>query len=147
MLGLPSHITLLYPFMPLETASPEHLSQLAHIFDHTPSIRFVLSEVGWFDQRVLYLRPDVADQFVDLTAAIVKEFPEFPPYGGAFDEVLPHLTVLEDAPIEQMKDAERRIRRKVPIKGVATEVWLVHAEQSSGRCHVVRRFPLRRGTR
>ena len=79
MLGLPSHITLLYPFMPLETASPEHLSQLAHIFDHTPSIRFVLSEVGWFDQRVLYLRPDVADQFVDLTAAIVKEFPEFPP--------------------------------------------------------------------
>jgi hypothetical protein len=42
---------------------------------------------------VTYLAPEPAATFRRLTSELHKLFPEFPPYGGAFDEIVPHLTV------------------------------------------------------
>ena len=44
---------------------------------------------------MVYLAPEPAAPFVALTEAVGAEFPGFPPYGGAFDEVVPHLTISE----------------------------------------------------
>ena len=41
----------------------------------------------------LYLVPEPDEPFILLTEAIVREFPEYPPYGGKFTEIVPHLTV------------------------------------------------------
>jgi hypothetical protein len=50
---------------------------------------------------VLYLVPEPADPFLALTKACAARFPDFPPYGGTYDEVVPHLTVVdrEEAPV------------------------------------------------
>ncbi len=46
---------------------------------------------------VVYLAPEPADRFSRLIDDLVAAFPHHPPYGGAFDEVIPHLTITEAA--------------------------------------------------
>src|SRR6266704_7013965 len=40
-----------------------------------------------------YLAPQPAQPLRALTAAVTETWPQTPPYGGMFDEVVPHLTV------------------------------------------------------
>ncbi len=56
---------------------------------------------------VVYLAPRPAEPFTRLTGAIAARYPDFPPYGGAFDVVIPHLTVVEsdEAPLEAIAAA------------------------------------------
>ena len=44
--------------------------------------------------RVLYLAPEPAAPFVELTQAIAARWPDHQPYGGEFDSVVPHVTVV-----------------------------------------------------
>ena len=53
-------------------------------------------EVGRFP-TVVYLAPEPSEPFDRLTEAIDARFPDFPPYAGAFDGVIPHLTITESA--------------------------------------------------
>ena len=46
---------------------------------------------------VVYLAPEPAGPVLRLTAAVVAQFPDYPPYEGAFDVVIPHLTLVESA--------------------------------------------------
>ena len=39
--------------------------------------------------------PEPAEPFIALTEAIAARWPDYPPYDGAFDEVIPHLTIVE----------------------------------------------------
>jgi len=32
---------------------------------------------------------------IEITEALAEAFPEYPPYGGEFDEVVPHVTVAQ----------------------------------------------------
>ena len=51
-------------------------------------------------------------------------FPEFPPYGGAFDDVVPHLSV----PLLDGEDTETlraELERRLPIEAVAHTATLV----------------------
>jgi hypothetical protein len=47
-----------------------------------------------------------------------SSWPECPPYGGVYDEQVPHLTITETAPPEQIAAARRALRRR----GVAGRV-------------------------
>ncbi len=56
--------------------------------------------VGRFDDGTTYLEPQPLEPFRQMTSAFVAAFPDCPPYGGAFPEPHPHLTVgarLDDA--------------------------------------------------
>jgi len=68
----------------------------------------------------------------DLIAAVEQRWPEYPPYEGAFDEPIPHLTVSE-TPIE--------LNPQLPIASRAHEVTLIE-QAADGRWAVRRRFPL-----
>jgi hypothetical protein len=107
----------------------------------------MLARPGWFSQRVLYLAPTPAAPFEELTSAVSASFPEYPPYGGAFDDVVPHLTIGEGAPRWRLRRAERQVVARLPIRASATEVWLMSAEAVRGKesWQVVKRFPLGRG--
>ena len=48
---------------------------------------------GSFPDGVLYLAPEPAEPFGALTEAFAAAWPEYPPYGGSFTDVVPHLTV------------------------------------------------------
>ncbi len=43
--------------------------------------------------HVTVLFPAPAEPFVALTEAVVERFPSFPPYGGRYASIIPHLTV------------------------------------------------------
>ena len=50
---------------------------------------------SWFGEDVLYLAPRPDGPFRALTRAVCAAFPGYLPYGGAFADTIPHLTVGE----------------------------------------------------
>ena len=92
--GVPAHITLLYPFVPTEKVDDELLSQLRDLFGSEEAITFELPRVARFPE-VAWLAPEPTEPFKALTDLITARFPDYPPYEGAHDVVIPHLTVAE----------------------------------------------------
>ncbi|AJC19846.1 2'-5' RNA ligase family protein [Pandoraea pulmonicola] len=131
--GVPAHITVLYPFMAPEHITPSVLSQAHRVFSSIPAFSFRLDAVGCFDKRVVFLRPAVPDPFVALTTAIAGEFPDYPPFGGRHSEIVPHLTVsVEPDVVDPVSSAlHRRLQGAVGIESRCTHITLL--ENSSGR--------------
>jgi 2'-5' RNA ligase len=94
--GVPAHVTLLYPFVPAAELRPSVRRDLAEIAATVEPFDVVFAEVGRFP-GVVYLAPEPRDRFSALTEAIARRFPAYQPYDGAFDEVIPHLTLAESA--------------------------------------------------
>jgi 2'-5' RNA ligase len=142
-LGMPAHITVLYPFAPPASMSSSFTEELGAVLEGFEAFEFTLSDVGWFDDRVMYLAPNPRAPFVELTVEISKAFPDYPPYRGAFSEVVPHLTVGEGGWPTRMRRAARRLERVLPIAAEAHEVLLM-APDGVGHWGVHRAFPLGR---
>jgi 2'-5' RNA ligase len=96
--GVPAHVTVLFPFMPVAELRPPVRRALAEIVARVEPFDVRFATVGRFP-GALYLVPDPAGPFVALTEAIATRFPEYQPYEGAFDEVIPHLTLVESATV------------------------------------------------
>ena len=91
-MGIPPHVTLLHPFVPAEAVDGEVLAELERLFAATPQFAVTFSEVrSWPGMR--YLAPDPPEPFSRLTEAIVERWPDYPPYEGIHETVIPHLTV------------------------------------------------------
>lgn len=121
----PAHVTVLFPFIAPAQITDAVIEQLGGLFGRYHGFEFTLSEVRWFDDRVVYLAPDPAAPFKELTAAVTAAFPEYPPYEGAFDEVIPHVCVGRDSRKVLMQIAGWLVKRHLPITGAVTEVWLM----------------------
>src|SRR5690606_26097675 len=91
-LGVPAHISILVPSMDPAHITPAVLAKAQAALMEIPSFEFELPRVGRFPTTT-YLAPEPSEPFVAMTAALVRAFPEFPPYGGEHAEVIPHLTV------------------------------------------------------
>jgi len=132
-LGVPAHITLLVPFMDPALITDEVLDRARRVLQRTAPFSFVLGKVGRFPETA-YLAPEPAAPFIEMTRALVKAFPEFPPYDGAHDDIVPHLSVAhgnaqhaEEAAIE----LQARLLASGPVQARCTEVVLI--ENASGR--------------
>jgi len=137
--GVPAHITLLYPFAPTEKVDDELLRALRDLFAPQPQITFELTRLARFPE-VAWLAPEPSEPFAGLTHLIVARFPEYPPYEGVHDEVIPHLTVAEGG-IEIQDRVEAALAGHLPISAHATDVaWLF--EDDEGLWHEAHRFPL-----
>jgi hypothetical protein len=79
---------------------------------------------------------------VALTTAVASLFPAYPPYEGAYDSVVPHMTVGEGARPWRMRRGARALAKVLPIECSADAVWWM-APGIEGRWVVNRRFPLR----
>src|SRR5205085_2386586 len=90
---VPGHITLLAPFLPEDQLDDGTWETLGEFFADITPFSFELTDVCEFPSGVTYLAPEPAATFRRLTSELHRLFPEFPPYGGAFDEIVPHLTV------------------------------------------------------
>ena len=91
-LGVPAHITILFPFMEAAQISDAVLERAAQAIRGVPCFAFQFSSVGRFPE-VAYLAPQPTAPFVELAKALAAAFPEFPPYEGRHATVVPHLTV------------------------------------------------------
>ena len=137
-LDVPPHVTILYPFLPPAALGPSVRRELATIARaHDPfEIRF--TAVGRFP-GLLYLAPEPADPFIALTEACARRFPDYPPYGGAHDEIVPHLTVIEgDDPAE---DVAPRLEAALPF-AVRVRAMEVITPSASGPWRLRWRLPL-----
>lgn len=140
--GLPAHVTVVYPFAPTPV-NDDMVVALSSLCGEIAAFTYELADVGWFDDRVLYLAPRPSEPFVDLTERVVRSFPAYPPYSGAFTTVVPHLTVAEGAPPRTMARAGERLRRRLPFSGVASEVWLMSEGPAGTSWTLEHVFPLR----
>ena len=143
--GVPAHITILYPFIPPDKITPEVLADLWEVFAQFAAFEFTLTETRRFPS-VLYLAPSPAEPFKALTQAVVASYPEYPPYGGEYADVTPHLTIADKLEAGQLDDFEREFinqhNAQLPVKAKANEVWLI--ENTSGRWEVRETFELSR---
>jgi 2'-5' RNA ligase len=116
--GMPAHITLIYPFLHGRGIDHDTELALASLIRETPSFDFTMAAVGRFP-GVVYLAPEPAAPFVALTEALARRWPERPPYGGAYEQIVPHLTVANaDA-------APAGLAESLPLSAHAEEVWLM----------------------
>jgi len=134
---MPRHVTLLFPFRPAGGVTDHTVAELSELLGRFRSFAFRLARTGRFP-GVLYLEPEPAARFRDLTEALVARWPESLPYEGAYDEVVPHLTVIDGG--AEADGLEAEVVRRLPIDAVAGEVWLLR--QHRGRWGVRARFPL-----
>lgn len=88
--------------------------------------------------QVLYLAPEPAHRFAALTDALAARLPEWPPYGGAFAELRPHLTVAQAL----LDEAEAEISQRLPLQARAREAVLL-AELEPERWQRRARFAFR----
>ena len=141
-LGIPAHVTVLAPFMPGNAIGADEQARLGRVFAGVQAFDLRLDRVGWFGTAVVWLGPEDPAPFSHLTSDVFAEFPDFPPFGGRFDEVVPHLTVGIDSPPDAMRRAEQQIVPDLPVLGRATAVTLVGELSPGGRWGTLASFPL-----
>jgi 2'-5' RNA ligase len=139
--GMPAHITINYPFQPSGLDQPGFEWSLQTLFAAFPAFEMRLARVERFPD-VLYLAPQPVRRFQDLIQHVADRYPESPPYGGVFDQVIPHLTVADvEDPAELDPIAERFLLStpsKLPIRMRVDTVWLM--DSRTGRW--TKRIPL-----
>ena len=129
-LGVPAHVTILFPFAPPDEVDEE---ALAALFTRFRAFDFALDRVERFEDGIVWLAPRPSLPFSDLTAAVWQRWPDYPPYEGAHDEVIPHLT-LSEQPLE--------VQIGLPIACRAREAVLIEEQEADGRWIARRRFSL-----
>jgi 2'-5' RNA ligase len=138
--GVPAHITLLFPFMPVDDVDEQVLDDLRDLFASQPAFAYRLPRVARFPD-VAWLAPEPAEPFKALTELIVSRYPDYPPYEGIHDVVIPHLTVAEGEP-ELQDEVDAALTPSLPIEAESREVTMI-VEDASGHWHAGERFPLR----
>ncbi len=143
--GVPAHVTLLYPFMPPASLTDEVRATIERIIAAQPSFPLQLrSVVRW--SNVVHLAPEPAEPFRKLITELAAAFPDYPPYGGAHPEVIPHVTIAQDVPEDYYAAAEHALPAMLPIRDVVREAWLIgHTPEQPW--HTLWRMPLGPGER
>jgi 2'-5' RNA ligase len=139
--GVPAHVTILYPFKSPEQLTSDLVTTLRELFSKQSSFTTTFLKVQRFPD-MLYLAPEPAEPFRQLTEMIVKHFPDTPPYGGAFAEIIPHLTIAQFNDPQQLDqiaaDFMVSARHKLPIHARVNTVSLI--ENSDGNWQFCAQF-------
>jgi hypothetical protein len=86
-----------------------------------PAFDFTLTRLDRFP-GVLYAAPEPAEPFISITEACVRRWPEHPPFAGAFESIVPHLTIEHaDVPVSETASFLARL----PVLARAREVLLM----------------------
>ena len=153
---MPAHVTILSPF--INSSHPgmdarsggRVLATVADIVSGMAEFDVRFERVRRWDRSdygpgVVWLQPEPAEPFDDLTRAIWRAFPEAPPYGRVDDGLEAHLTIAIDNPA-RFDRAMDEAARHVPFDAHVASASLV-AERASGVWRTVRRFPFGRTSR
>jgi len=141
-LGVPAHITVLYPFIPPELITSSIIEEVQAAVSCVTAFAFQLAKVGRFP-GVVYLAPEPSDPFVSLTRAVAHAFPDYPPYRGQYAGTVPHLTAAQTAEPEQSAVAaelHKLLENSGSIVSSCDELVLI--ENSTGRWEQMHVFSL-----
>ena len=138
-IGIPPHVTLLYPFLPTETVETS-LEELRELFARTPPFHVSFHELRRWPEMA-YLAPEPPEQFSRLTQDIVQLWPDYPPYEGVHETVIPHLTVAYGDD-ELLAEVEADVTPKLPVDALVKEAVLLEELEPDVRWEVRAHFPL-----
>jgi 2'-5' RNA ligase len=144
--GVPAHVTLLFPFVAVSSIDQGVIASVQRVIGRAPAFDVTFGEVRRFEpgagapNGVVWLAPDTPTPLVSLVDQLWQAFPDHPPHGGAFDEVIPHVTIADDD-ATRMDLNEREVARHLPFRRRVTHAALI-AERADGRWRTRRRFPL-----
>jgi SAM-dependent methyltransferase len=120
---VPAHVTVLYPFLDPAAISDEVHAALRRIASDVAAFDVRFERVGRFPDAV-WLAPEPVEPIAALTDAVADRWPDHPPYGGAFDDVVHHLTVADGAPPGVLDRLERALGALLPISQPVRELTL-----------------------
>jgi hypothetical protein len=127
-----AHITLLGPFVDVPGLDDGVVGELRRFFADVTPFEFALTGIHQFPEGGVYLSPSPAAPFRQLTHELARRFPEYPPYGGDFDEGVPHLAV----PMPEGETVEQlgfELHGRFPISTQAREAALFWWEPGAFR--------------
>ena len=142
-LGVPFHVTLLYPFAPREELTDELLADVRAFFATQAPFEFALTHVAAWP-KVVYAVPEPDDELRRVMRELFARFPRWPPYGGSIprEAVIPHATLGEDVDGAVVRDEiARRVAAHLPKRYVIDDASLLE-EDESGRWRERERFAL-----
>jgi 2'-5' RNA ligase superfamily len=140
--GVPPHVTLLAPFLPPDRIGPGELRRLRAAIRTVPRFTVIFRRVAWFGDDVMWLAPEPNDGFRALTAVVWAAFPDHSPYGGAYAEVIPHLTIGAHADTARMRAAARAVSAQLPIATTVRAAHLFQGHDAPDAWHSVAELPL-----
>jgi hypothetical protein len=136
-------VTLLYPFVDSAEVTAGVLRDVGRVVADVDRFEVTFRSVARLagSPTTLYLVPEPAEPFAALTRALVAAFPAYPPYGGRYEEIVPHLTVAT-ADAETLAAVAADVSASLPLSAPVVEAWLMQYDER-GRWHLRRRLPLR----
>jgi 2'-5' RNA ligase len=140
--GMPAHITINYPFLPGIDPEDDLYQKLTDLFSKIEPFTITFGRSARFP-GVLYLAPDPDTPLRQLIKMVAACFPESPPYGGALDSIVPHLTVAyaEDKALESVERQLAALSREhLPLSVRVELVWLM--DNRTGRWQKRKAFQL-----
>jgi len=139
--NVPAHVTVLYPFMAPAQIDAPVLEKLRAIARAVPGFEYRMARTQRFPVA-LYLDPEPAAPYAALTEGVFRAFPDYPPFEGKFETVVPHVTVAHgDEPL--LCEIEVELRIALPASGIHARCHeLVLIENSTGRWEQMHVFPL-----
>lgn len=143
--GVPAHVTVLYPFVEPAAVTEYLIATLAAAVDSVNAFDCRFLRTRWFGEDVLWLDPEPAQPFRQLTTAVWGAFPQHPPYGGTHDDVIPHLTVAERrlAGLPPVQAADQAVQRGLPLSTRIQRVLLIAGAQAPSSWRILHELPLR----
>jgi 2'-5' RNA ligase len=144
-LGVPAHVTVLFPFVPPSSVTPDVVDALGAAVATVSAFGCEFPATSWFGENVLYLAPRPDEPFRALTRAVCAAFPGYLPYGGAFADTIPHLTVGDRpaAGVADLRAAEAAVLPQLPVRTRVSRVWLMAGSATvPGSWRTLAEFPL-----
>ncbi|HCU94303.1 MAG TPA: hypothetical protein DHU96_16930 [Actinobacteria bacterium] len=143
-LGVPAHVTVLYPFVAPSAITAATIGVLAEAVASVRAFDCEFHATAWFGEEVVWLAPSPDQPFRALTHAVSAAFPAYLPYGGVYDDVVPHLTVgaRSAGGVAELRAAEADVLHRLPIRARISRAWLMTGQAAPGSWHSVAELPL-----
>ncbi|MGW5687161.1 2'-5' RNA ligase family protein [Nonomuraea sp. NPDC003754] len=130
--GVPAHVTVLTPFLPRDLVDARVEAELGRLFAAFAPFEITFHATGRFP-GVLYLAPEPDEPLRALTLAVWRRWPEVPPYGGRYPDVVPHLTVADGPPPDACAEIEADLVARLPFVSRVSEVVLLAYDGTAWR--------------
>ncbi|MFD8263381.1 2'-5' RNA ligase family protein [Streptomyces griseoluteus] len=122
--GVPAHVTVLFPFLDESRIDDGACAAMGKVIGRHRPFEARFEHCGRFP-GILYVVPEPDLPFRRLTEAVAERWPEAPPFGGKFDEVVPHLTIAQGQDDAVLEEAEADLRGRLPVTARVSSVDLM----------------------
>jgi hypothetical protein len=123
--GMTPHVTLLVPFVPVPQLDARVDARLRGVLRSVEPFDYALGRLERFGSEILYLAPEPSRPFVELIDALSRAFPDYPPYEGIHDDVVPHATVADSADEALVERITAELEQQLPVACRAEDATLV----------------------